>query len=64
MGVKPQSEQRVSLTRLSVRQHVQLLTQIHLLSTPVAQLHSEAETTRQFLVAHTHTHSCGSLSPW
>lgn len=61
MGVKPQSEQRVSLTRLSVRQHVQLLTQIHLLSSPVAQLHSEAETTRQFLVAHTQTHSCVGL---
>ncbi|XP_070778322.1 GON-4-like protein [Enoplosus armatus] len=32
-----------------LQQHVQLLTQIHLLSSPVAKLHSEAETTRQFL---------------
>ncbi|XP_070840603.1 GON-4-like protein [Chaetodon trifascialis] len=38
-------------TRLQqqLQQHVQLLTQIHLLSSPVARLHSEAETTRQFL---------------
>lgn len=33
-------------------QHVQLLTQIQLLTSPVAKLHSEAETTRQFLVTH------------
>uniref|UniRef100_A0A3Q3JCV1 Uncharacterized protein n=1 Tax=Monopterus albus TaxID=43700 RepID=A0A3Q3JCV1_MONAL len=33
-------------------QHVQLLTQVHLLTSPVARLHSEAETTRQFLVTH------------
>ncbi|GLD72203.1 GON-4-like protein isoform X1, partial [Lates japonicus] len=33
-----------------LQQHVQLLTQIHLLSSPVAKLQSEAETTRQFLV--------------
>ncbi|XP_068188567.1 GON-4-like protein isoform X2 [Antennarius striatus] len=33
-----------------VQQHVQLLTQIHLLSSPVNRLHSEAETTRQFLL--------------
>ncbi|KAM4539996.1 GON-4-like protein [Odontesthes bonariensis] len=32
-----------------LQQHVQLLTQIHLLTSPVAKLHSEAETTRQFL---------------
>ncbi|XP_030002728.1 GON-4-like protein [Sphaeramia orbicularis] len=32
-----------------LQQHVQLLTQIHLLSSPVAKLQSEAETTRQFL---------------
>ncbi|XP_042291737.1 GON-4-like protein [Thunnus maccoyii] len=32
-----------------LQQHVQLLVQIHLLSSPVAKLHSEAETTRQFL---------------
>ncbi|XP_034456389.1 GON-4-like protein [Hippoglossus hippoglossus] len=33
-----------------LQQHVQLLTQIHLLSSPVTKLQSEAETTRQFLV--------------
>ncbi|XP_077937206.1 GON-4-like protein isoform X2 [Gasterosteus aculeatus] len=32
-----------------LQQHVQLLTQIHLLSSPVAKLQSEAETTKQFL---------------
>ncbi|XP_017285076.1 GON-4-like protein isoform X2 [Kryptolebias marmoratus] len=32
-----------------LQQHVQLLTQIHLLTSPVPKLHSEAETTRQFL---------------
>ncbi|KAL7382552.1 hypothetical protein ABVT39_024333 [Epinephelus coioides] len=32
-----------------LQQHVQLLTQIHLLSSPVVRLQSEAETTRQFL---------------
>ncbi|XP_041868579.1 GON-4-like protein isoform X2 [Melanotaenia boesemani] len=32
-----------------LQQHVQLLTQIHLLTSPVTKLHSEAETTRQFL---------------
>ncbi|XP_061598030.1 GON-4-like protein isoform X2 [Cololabis saira] len=32
-----------------MQQHVQLLTQIHLLTSPVPKLHSEAETTRQFL---------------
>ncbi|XP_029918856.1 GON-4-like protein isoform X2 [Myripristis murdjan] len=32
-----------------LQQHVQLLAQIHLLSRPVARLHGEAETTRQFL---------------
>ncbi|XP_039978048.1 GON-4-like protein isoform X2 [Xiphias gladius] len=39
-------------TRLQqqLQQHVQLLTQIHLLSSPVAKLHSEAETTKQFLL--------------
>uniref|UniRef100_A0A8C6VRV5 Gon-4 like n=1 Tax=Nothobranchius furzeri TaxID=105023 RepID=A0A8C6VRV5_NOTFU len=34
-------------------QHVQLLIQIHLLTSPVPKLHGEAETTRQFLVTHT-----------
>ncbi|KAG7471545.1 GON-4 isoform X1 [Solea senegalensis] len=33
-----------------LQQHVQLLTQIHLLTSPVSKLQSEAETTRQFLV--------------
>ncbi|XP_069372572.1 GON-4-like protein isoform X2 [Paralichthys olivaceus] len=33
-----------------LQQHVQLLSQIHLLSSPVTKLQSEAETTRQFLV--------------
>uniref|UniRef100_A0A1A7XBV9 Gon-4-like (C.elegans) n=1 Tax=Iconisemion striatum TaxID=60296 RepID=A0A1A7XBV9_9TELE len=32
-----------------LQQHVQLLIQIHLLTSPVPKLHSEAETTRQFL---------------
>ncbi|XP_037330678.2 GON-4-like protein isoform X2 [Pungitius pungitius] len=32
-----------------LQQHVQLLTQIHLLSSPVVKLQSEAETTKQFL---------------
>ncbi|KAM6899971.1 GON-4-like protein [Xenentodon cancila] len=32
-----------------MQQHVQLLAQIHLLTLPVPKLHSEAETTRQFL---------------
>lgn len=33
-----------------IQQHVQLLTQVHLLCAPVSKLHSEAQTTRQFLV--------------
>ncbi|XP_067353191.1 GON-4-like protein isoform X3 [Channa argus] len=32
-----------------LQQHIQLLTQVHLLASPVAKLCSEAETTRQFL---------------
>lgn len=36
-------------------QHVQLLTQVQLLTSPVLRLHSEAETTRQFLVTLTLT---------
>ncbi|XP_035808717.2 GON-4-like protein isoform X1 [Amphiprion ocellaris] len=38
-------------TRLQqqLQQHVQLLTQVHLLSSPVSKLQSEAETSRQFL---------------
>ncbi|KAM8840181.1 uncharacterized protein AB9W97_001113 isoform 2-T2 [Spinachia spinachia] len=32
-----------------LQQHIQLLTQIHLLSSPVVKLQSEAETTKQFL---------------
>ncbi|XP_070701971.1 GON-4-like protein [Pempheris klunzingeri] len=41
-------QQRARLQQ-QIQQHAQLLTQIHLLSSPVAKLHSEAETTRQFL---------------
>ncbi|KAM4630069.1 uncharacterized protein gon4la [Polymixia lowei] len=32
-----------------LQQHVQLLTQVHVLSSPVTKLHSEADITRQFL---------------
>ncbi|XP_056876965.1 GON-4-like protein isoform X2 [Takifugu flavidus] len=52
-GPEPQTlrlEQRQRLRlQQQLQQHVQLLTQVHLLSSPVAKLHSEAETTRQFL---------------
>nr|XP_020477096.1 GON-4-like protein isoform X2 [Monopterus albus] len=41
-------QQKIRLQQ-QVQQHVQLLTQVHLLTSPVARLHSEAETTRQFL---------------
>ncbi|TNM92668.1 hypothetical protein fugu_018070 [Takifugu bimaculatus] len=52
-GPEPQTlrldqRQRLRLQQ-QLQQHVQLLTQVHLLSSPVAKLHSEAETTRQFL---------------
>ncbi|XP_044028246.1 GON-4-like protein [Siniperca chuatsi] len=46
--LKLDGQQRSRLQQ-QLQQHVQLLTQIHLLSSPVAKLHSEAETTRQFL---------------
>ncbi|KAM8766703.1 uncharacterized protein gon4la isoform 1-T2 [Acanthopagrus schlegelii] len=46
--LKLDGRQRIRL-RQQLQQHIQLLTQIHLLSSPVAKLHSEAETTRQFL---------------
>lgn len=46
--LKVDTHQRSRLQQ-QLQQHVQLLTQIHLLSSPVARLHSEAETTRQFL---------------
>ncbi|XP_041810670.1 GON-4-like protein isoform X4 [Chelmon rostratus] len=46
--LKLDGRQRTRLQQ-QLQQHVQLLTQIHLLSSPVAKLHSEAETTRQFL---------------
>ncbi|XP_045915181.1 GON-4-like protein isoform X1 [Micropterus dolomieu] len=46
--LKLEGQQRGRLQQ-QLQQHVQLLTQIHLLSSPVAKLHSEAETTRQFL---------------
>lgn len=39
-----------------LNQHVQLLIQIHLLTSPVSRLHSEAETTRQFLVINLFIH--------
>ncbi|XP_040928747.2 GON-4-like protein [Betta splendens] len=42
-------EQHKCRLQQQLQQHVQLLTQIHLLSLPVAKLHSEANTTRQFL---------------
>ncbi|XP_071355555.1 GON-4-like protein isoform X2 [Trachinotus anak] len=41
--------QQKSRLQQQLQQHVQLLTQIHLLTSPVAKLQSEAETTRQFL---------------
>ncbi|KAM3596046.1 uncharacterized protein V6R79_007383 [Siganus canaliculatus] len=43
------AQQRRTLTQ-HLQQHVQLLTQVHLLCSPVARLQSEAETSRQFLV--------------
>nr|XP_046273124.1 GON-4-like protein [Scatophagus argus] len=46
--LKLDGRQRTRLQQ-QLQQHVQLLTQIHVLSSPVAKLHSEAETTRQFL---------------
>ncbi|XP_068423200.1 GON-4-like protein isoform X2 [Clinocottus analis] len=44
------SRQQRSRLQQQLQQHVQLLTQIHLLSSPVVKLQSEAETSRQFLV--------------
>ncbi|KAM9738637.1 uncharacterized protein gon4la isoform 1-T1 [Menidia menidia] len=41
--------QQMRRLQQQLQQHVQLLTQIHLLTSPVTRLHSEAETTRQFL---------------
>lgn len=49
LTLRLQAEQRLRLQQ-QLQQHVQLLTQTHLLSSPVAKLQSEAETTRQFLV--------------
>ncbi|XP_040909821.1 GON-4-like protein isoform X1 [Toxotes jaculatrix] len=46
--LKLDAQQKTRL-QLQLQQHIQLLTQIHLLSSPVAKLHNEAETTRQFL---------------
>ncbi|KAM6903919.1 GON-4-like protein isoform 1-T1 [Lycodopsis pacificus] len=43
------SGQQRSRLQQQLQQHVQLLTQIHLLSSPVVKLKSEAETSRQFL---------------
>ncbi|XP_022603122.1 GON-4-like protein isoform X2 [Seriola dumerili] len=46
--LKLDRQQKIRLQQ-QLQQHVQLLTQIHLLTSPVAKLQSEAETTRQFL---------------
>ncbi|XP_030597777.1 GON-4-like protein isoform X1 [Archocentrus centrarchus] len=46
--LKVNTEQRKRLQQ-QLQQHVQLLTQVHLLTSPVLRLHSEAETCRQFL---------------
>uniref|UniRef100_A0A8C7G7T6 GON-4-like protein n=1 Tax=Oncorhynchus kisutch TaxID=8019 RepID=A0A8C7G7T6_ONCKI len=46
--------QRLQLQQ-QVQQHVQLLTQVHMLTSPVAALQSEAATTKQFLVREKHT---------
>ncbi|XP_029942509.1 GON-4-like protein isoform X2 [Salarias fasciatus] len=43
------AQQKTRLQR-QLQQHVQLLVQIHLLTSPVVKLQGEAETTRQFLV--------------
>uniref|UniRef100_A0A665TWA0 Uncharacterized protein n=1 Tax=Echeneis naucrates TaxID=173247 RepID=A0A665TWA0_ECHNA len=50
-------DKAVRITSMYTQTHVQLLTQIHLLTSPVIRLQSEAETTRQFLVTHKHTHA-------
>uniref|UniRef100_A0A665TW53 Myb-like domain-containing protein n=1 Tax=Echeneis naucrates TaxID=173247 RepID=A0A665TW53_ECHNA len=47
--LKLDRQQKIRLQQ-QIQQHVQLLTQIHLLTSPVIRLQSEAETTRQFLV--------------
>ncbi|XP_051811671.1 LOW QUALITY PROTEIN: GON-4-like protein [Acanthochromis polyacanthus] len=41
--------QQKTCLQQQLQQHVQLLTQVHLLSLPVSKLQSEAETSRQFL---------------
>uniref|UniRef100_A0A3P9IAA2 CASP8-associated protein 2 n=1 Tax=Oryzias latipes TaxID=8090 RepID=A0A3P9IAA2_ORYLA len=46
--LKLNAHQKMRLQQ-QLQQHVQLLTQIHLLCLPVVKLHSEAETTKQFL---------------
>ncbi|KAK2830975.1 hypothetical protein Q5P01_018906 [Channa striata] len=46
LRLDPQQKARL---QQHLQQHIQLLTQVHLLTSPVAKLHSEAETTRQFL---------------
>ncbi|PWA33385.1 hypothetical protein CCH79_00014074 [Gambusia affinis] len=46
LTLSPQQRQRL---QQQLQQHIQLLTQINLLASPVPKLHSEAETTRQFL---------------
>ncbi|XP_075867546.1 GON-4-like protein isoform X4 [Nelusetta ayraudi] len=49
LTLRLQAQQSLRLQQ-QLQQHVQLLTQTHLLSSPVAKLQSEAETTRHFLV--------------
>ncbi|XP_038133106.1 GON-4-like protein [Cyprinodon tularosa] len=46
LKLNPQQKHRL---QQQLQQHIQLLTQINLLTSPVPKLHSEAETTRQFL---------------
>ncbi|KAM4725905.1 GON-4-like protein [Anableps anableps] len=46
LKLNPQQQKRL---QQQLQQHIQLLTQINLLTSPVPKLHSEAETTRQFL---------------
>ncbi|XP_054878476.1 GON-4-like protein [Poeciliopsis prolifica] len=46
LTLSPLQQQRL---QQQMQQHIQLLTQINLLASPVPKLHSEAETTRQFL---------------
>uniref|UniRef100_A0A3Q2PPS6 Uncharacterized protein n=1 Tax=Fundulus heteroclitus TaxID=8078 RepID=A0A3Q2PPS6_FUNHE len=62
--LEPGSASLPPLTLSSVcrSQHIQLLIQINLLTSPVPKLHSEAETTRQFLVTRCFLHFSTPLS--